>query len=148
MNKIESTPKEQHIDDSGFKNSHLLSSIADNSKIIDKSQKENHYIKYNLFYLITELNLKNLNELLRNCEICGYIFPTDLNSTIYEEHLNSHYGPSCPVCFLTFRKGNFRQKIFLHLHIIYFGFSSKKVSHKMNTKSTSIIISLINCINY
>ena len=41
----------------------------------------------------------------RNCDICGYIFPTDLDTFGYEQHMSSHYGPSCPLCFLTFRKG-------------------------------------------
>lgn len=84
MGKKESTTKIQVIDDNAFKNSQLLASNADTKKMSVKSCDESCYIK--------------------NCEICGYIFPTDLTSTIYEDHMNSHYGLTCPVCFLNFRK--------------------------------------------
>lgn len=39
------------------------------------------------------------------CEICDYIFGTDEKIEEIEKHYSNHYGPTCPVCFLQFRKG-------------------------------------------
>lgn len=39
------------------------------------------------------------------CEICDYIFATDVVQDEVDKHYSVHYGPTCPVCFLQFRKG-------------------------------------------
>lgn len=41
----------------------------------------------------------------RICDICHYIFPSESSINEIEKHYALHYGPSCPICFLTFRKG-------------------------------------------
>jgi hypothetical protein len=42
---------------------------------------------------------------IKSCDICNYVFPTDADINDIEKHYSIHYGPSCPVCFLLFRKG-------------------------------------------
>lgn len=42
---------------------------------------------------------------MRSCEICGLSFPEDVDAYSYEQHLTTHYGPTCPVCFFRFHKG-------------------------------------------
>ncbi len=45
------------------------------------------------------------NNEIRSCDICNYMFPTESTVSDIEKHYSIHYGPSCPVCFLLFRKG-------------------------------------------
>lgn len=49
-------------------------------------------------------NVDTNNE-IRSCDICNYMFPTESTVADIEKHYSIHYGPSCPVCFLLFRKG-------------------------------------------
>ncbi len=57
------------------------------------------------------------------CEICDYIFATDEKIEQIEKHYSNHYGPSCPVCFLQFRKGKrnifFKLRLFIILKLNY-----------------------------
>ncbi|RMZ93885.1 hypothetical protein BpHYR1_029819, partial [Brachionus plicatilis] len=43
---------------------------------------------------------------IRSCELCEYVFARDAGVEEVERHYSEkHYGPSCPVCCLNFRKG-------------------------------------------
>lgn len=51
-----------------------------------------------------------------NCEVCGFVFPTDVNKSGREEHYTNHFGPSCPVCFLQFHKGYSQKDFEMHVN--------------------------------
>jgi hypothetical protein len=56
----------------------------------------------------TNFGMRNLNFESKNarvCDICNHLFELDSTTKEIEEHYALHYGPSCPVCFLAFRKG-------------------------------------------
>lgn len=43
---------------------------------------------------------------IKQCDMCSYQFPTGSKLQDIENHYNEqHYGPACPVCFLSFDKG-------------------------------------------
>lgn len=46
------------------------------------------------------------NCVIKTCDLCDYVFPTGAALQDVERHYSEkHYGPSCPVCCLNFRKG-------------------------------------------
>ena len=48
----------------------------------------------------------NTDVMIRACDLCDYVFPTGSSLQDVEKHYSEqHYGPSCPVCYLNFRKG-------------------------------------------
>jgi len=92
------------FNDSGFKNSTGL--LSDKLGVTNSPTDLNDYriVDTNENRIVNEY-CDNEENNIKNCDICGYIFPTDLDTFGYEQHMSSHYGPSCPLCFLTFRKG-------------------------------------------
>jgi len=40
----------------------------------------------------------------RSCEICSFMFPLGSTTIEIEQHRSKHFGPTCPICYLKFRK--------------------------------------------
>ena len=50
------------------------------------------------------------------CPVCNATFPADLPQHIFEEHVDSHYGPICPVCNQHFSTEHNQEEFENHVH--------------------------------
>lgn len=92
----------------------------DDNVFADIENTEHFYIPGSDNMEAQNLNNQNTNMIdalnIKNCDICNYIFPTDANINDIERHYSVHYGPSCPVCFMLFRKGYPQDKFEEHVN--------------------------------
>lgn len=89
-----------------FSRSEEIQSEDNDNVFSDMSQSLSHSnSNSNLARMAVSSSSRVPSDIIRSCDICNYIFPTESNVAEIEKHYSSHYGPSCPICFLTFRKG-------------------------------------------
>jgi len=96
-----------------------LNNEATSSKICVTSQINSLPIVSNKQNNFPERFARNdliINKNKQVCEICDYIFATDESLEAIEKHYSNHYGPTCPVCFLQFRKGYSQNDLESHVN--------------------------------